>query len=214
MKILTLSDTHGDLPRPPKGDFDVFMHAGDICPNWHLNWRDDGPEQMFWIQNTFCPWLRQINAKHKLCVMGNHDSDVYVKHIKDILQDEAEATLLHDEVATIDGKKFYGHPWTLVPKGFPVDAWNFAATSEDTMALACKLIPDDTEVLLTHSPPHGILDATFGRLIGSQALLDRVKALPNLRLHVYGHCHESRGRGRRDECIHVNSAARWHEINL
>lgn len=49
------------------------------------------------------------------------------------------------------------------------------------------------DVLVTHSPPRGILDRNrSGRLAGSAALCRRVlDARP--RLHVFGHCHDQPG---------------------
>ena len=43
------------------------------------------------------------------------------------------------------------------------------------MQKAVSMIPDDTEILLTHSPPYGILDKTLkGEHVGSKELAERV----------------------------------------
>jgi Icc-related predicted phosphoesterase len=57
------------------------------------------------------------------------------------------------------------------------------------------LIPEDVDILVTHSPPYGILDGTlFQENVGSISLYERLyseKIKP--RLHVFGHVHESYG---------------------
>src|ERR1035437_7388616 len=58
------------------------------------------------------------------------------------------------------------------------------------------LIPDDVQVLITHGPPHGILDEVVsprGKDQGCEALRERIVSLPALRLHAFGHIHEAYG---------------------
>jgi len=55
-------------------------------------------------------------------------------------------------------------------------------------------IPVDTEILLTHTPPLGILDTTQGgNQVGCQVLAQAVGGLQSCRLHLFGHIHESHG---------------------
>lgn len=53
-------------------------------------------------------------------------------------------------------------------------------------------IPDDTDVLVTHAPPYGILDRDGSILYGSRELLDRVCSI-RPRLHLFGHIHKAHG---------------------
>jgi Icc-related predicted phosphoesterase len=49
-------------------------------------------------------------------------------------------------------------------------------------------------VLLTHCPPHGLLDKTRrGKHAGCPILLETSKEMDSLRLHVWGHIHEAFG---------------------
>lgn len=69
-------------------------------------------------------------------------------------------------------------------------------------------IPDDTEILLTHTPAHWVLDETRrGVRAGCGVLARRMKELERCRLHVCGHIHEARGaeigEGHK---VHVNAA--------
>ena len=53
-------------------------------------------------------------------------------------------------------------------------------------------IPEDTDVLVTHTPPYGILDRDGSILYGSKELLCRVRVI-HPRLHLFGHIHKSHG---------------------
>lgn len=54
-------------------------------------------------------------------------------------------------------------------------------------------IPPGVGVLITHGPPHGVLDLTNrNERAGSLTLLHRVHEV-GPRLHVFGHIHESAG---------------------
>ena len=53
-------------------------------------------------------------------------------------------------------------------------------------------IPEDTDVLVTHTPPYGILDRDGSILYGSKELLCRVRVI-HPRLHLFGNIHKSHG---------------------
>ena len=53
-------------------------------------------------------------------------------------------------------------------------------------------IPADTDVLITHCPPYGILDFDDGINYGSTELLARIKEIKP-RLHLFGHIHKQHG---------------------
>ena len=67
------------------------------------------------------------------------------------------------------------------------------------------LIPEDTDVLITHGPPRGYGDRCFdGRREGCDDLLARLDVVrPSL--HLFGHIHEDRGHWWRDETLIVNA---------
>ena len=49
--------------------------------------------------------------------------------------------------------------------------------------------------MITHSPPIGVLDRTTdGEFVGSVSLSAQLGFMQNMRLHVFGHIHESYGR--------------------
>ena len=54
-------------------------------------------------------------------------------------------------------------------------------------------IPEDTDILITHSPAYGILDFDDGINYGSEEILHRLPSLPNLKAHLFGHIHAQHG---------------------
>jgi len=81
----------------------------------------------------------------------------------------------------------------------------FTVDTEEELAKKWALIPDDVDILVTHSPPYGILDGipilpktyprslTIGnRHVGSDSLLNRIeRVMP--KIHVFGNIHQSYG---------------------
>jgi Icc-related predicted phosphoesterase len=69
-------------------------------------------------------------------------------------------------------------------------------------------VPDDTNVLITHGPPYGILDRSPGQQehMGDPELLARCKEMPDLRLVCFGHVHGGYGMAERDGVLYVNAA--------
>ena len=83
------------------------------------------------------------------------------------------------------------------------------------------LIPEDTDVLITHGPPHGILDLVPSDMSGNyehagcEELLLAVKRVKP-KLHVFGHIHEGYGVARRARTTFVNACicdAAYRPIN-
>jgi Icc-related predicted phosphoesterase len=190
MRIVCVSDTHGyhSLTEVPPGD--VLVHSGDVC-------RYGGLEDV----EDFNRWLGTLPHPHKVVICGNHDWCFQEK------PDEARARLtnaiyLQDSACEIGGLTFYGSPWT------PLFCdWAFML-SDAELAAKWALIPSRVDVLITHGPPHGILDVTNrNERAGSLALLHRVHELKP-RLHVFGHIHEAAGRFDHDGTIFLNASTK------
>lgn len=186
MKIVCISDTHGlHRQMPDRPDGDVLVHAGDCLGHGS---RAELVE--------FLEWFSAHPHKHKILVAGNHDWAFWDHPVEaaEICKWHGVRYLEDDEV-TIDGVKFYGAPWT--PKFFD---WAFMLPRLSTeLARKWTRIPDDTDVLITHGPPHGIRDEapmpnpdTLDRHVGCEMLLDRVLQV-RPRVHVFGHIHEGYG---------------------
>ncbi len=87
----------------------------------------------------------------------------------------------------IDGLKIYGSPWQ--PRFYD---WAFNLNRGAELEEKWRLIPPDTDVLITHGPPHGILDEVerqyYIENTGCEELRKRVEMICP-KLHVFGHIH-------------------------
>lgn len=224
MKIACASDIHGMIGRAkfawPKAD--VLVLAGDICPNLSRHRRSDAFMQGMWLEDTFAPamstFLMRGMYDHIVMIPGNHDfvfqheEEKARKVLKKIPPPTTGTTfhLLINETAIVDGKVFWGSPWTPWfwdwAFNFPDHNANFARAR--AAARACwEDIPDDVEVLITHGPPKGILDKTRdGKEVGCPWLLERLEDFPFLKAHIFGHIHESYGQAVQNNVTFVNAA--------
>ncbi len=197
MRIVCVSDTHnsGRSVRVPDGD--VLVHAGD------LTFRGTQEEIASELD-----WLASLPHEHKIFVAGNHDwffdsnapSSFHdwrlerSRSVEELLSDYPGLTYLEDTGATVAGLNVWGSPWQ--PNFFD---WAFNFPKDDAGVAARAVwsrVPPETQLLVTHSPPFGTLDVTLpdDERAGDPYLAARLAALPGLRLHVFGHLHESYGR--------------------
>jgi len=186
-----ISDLHGCKPALQGGD--LLIVAGD------LTGRDTMPEYL-----KFNEWLSDQDYKRKIVIAGNHDGliekgvDVLVGKGKNMLCNPLLAHLsvyLQDSGTTFEGLKIWGSPWTPTFLN-----WHFMKDRGDPIKEKWDLIPDDTDILITHGPPYCILDkvevSSKGdkyKRAGCMDLMNRIPQLKNLKLHVFGHIHGSCG---------------------
>ena len=165
MKILHISDTHGKhqiLKDLPNAD--VIVHTGDIT--------EDGTEEEV---KDFIEWVSGLSYAHKIFIAGNHDNCLYGANIEG-LPDNVH--YLCNDGITIDGIKFYGVPMFLHDD------------LDGNLPELFGRIPDDTDVLLTHQPPLGILDEQDGINYGDYTLYKRVMDV-RPKYHLFGHLHHT-----------------------
>ena len=180
VRIVALSDTHclhDQVTNLPDGD--ILVHAGDFTGR-------GGYKALM----KFAAWLSKQKDKyaHRVVIAGNHDFGLQDHPVATKALFDSKVIYLENQSRTICGLKFWGSPYTL-----PFYRWAFMA-DENTLAEMYSHIPEDTQVLITHGPPRGILDkSSRGEHCGSEALYERIKQLPNLKVHIFGHIHEGHG---------------------
>ena len=70
-----------------------------------------------------------------------------------------------------------------------------------------NMIPEDSDVVVTHGPPYGIQDlTTSNHHAGCKSLLDRMLKIKP-KLHIFGHIHEAYGTTEKDGVIFHNASA-------
>jgi len=177
MRIVAVADTHtfeSELGGVPDGD--VFVHAGDMVRGGSL-------EEMAPVAE----WIRSLPHRHKIVVAGNHDW-CFARtpdSARALLGDET--IYLQDTGCVIDGVRIWGSPWQ--PEFCD---WAFNLPRGPMLAERWALIPDDTDVLITHGPPKGFGDWTQADRAGCSDLLDAVRRVRPA-LHLYGHIHQDGG---------------------
>ena len=173
MRLVLGSDLHGHLPDVPPCD--ILVLAGDLLP--------DTDKQEVFIGQSLRPWLNRAPAQEIVATWGNHDGKPFRNGNYGL-----RGHWLVDRSAVVMGLKFHGSPWCR-----PIGRWAWQAP-EHIMKYIYSLVPDDVDILLSHTPPYGICDkAKDGNYCGSEELFERMKSLPNLKLLVCGHIHEGRG---------------------
>lgn len=196
MKLVCISDTHNkheDMDDLPDGD--VLIHSGDMT----LLGKSKELKRV-------SEWLLDQPHKHKIVIPGNHDlsldpdfkgrgslppievAEKYFKHF----------TFLRHESVTLEGVKFFGSPHT--PQFFD---WAFMYPRH-LGAEIWRNVPDDTDVLITHGPPYGILDFS-NEHAGCPHLRDRVLEVQP-KVHIFGHIHEGYGLDMLGETLCINAA--------
>jgi len=215
MRIVCISDTHtlqkGMKHSIPFGD--VLLHAGDVMDSGY------DPQDIWYFVN----WFGELPHKHKIFIAGNHDRwfENRPEHAKQFVDDKNKElverglppiTYLFDEEIVIDGLKFYGSPWQ--PE---FCNWAFNLYRGPDLQQVWAKIPDDTDVLITHGPPMGILDFTEydKESVGCEMLMERINKVKPM-LHLFGHIHEAYGVEEKDGTIFCNASIctlRYHPIN-
>tara|TARA_R100000951_G_scaffold116766_1_gene130563 strand:+ start:5128 stop:5859 length:732 start_codon:yes stop_codon:yes gene_type:complete len=206
MKIVTISDTHNRHKEISLGSGDILIHSGDAT----------GRGQSGEIE-PFLKWYGKQDFTYKIFVAGNHDWGFEREPERyEAMCKKYGVIYLNDSGYTIQdfdtGKdiKIWGSP---VQPTFCNWAFNrdieFIVHEDPYHGIKrhplikphWDLIPNDTDILITHGPPEGILDDVpiHSAISGSvehvgcphlrDAILNRVKP----KLHVFGHIHPKNG---------------------
>ncbi len=196
MIIDCISDLHGYLPKLEGGD--LLIVAGDLTA------RDESEQYEYFFE-----WLSEQNYRKKIFISGNHDN----LHMSQF--DWFDAEYLCDSGTEFEGLKIFGTPWTKTFPGMNPHCKAFTCDTEDQLHDKFKLIPHDTNILISHSPPYGVLDGIpmeDGSLfhVGSTSLSKAIATHwdSGLIFHVFGHIHEAYG-----ERKEQNPIFSTHQIN-
>ncbi|MCJ1277960.1 hypothetical protein MMC21_005774 [Puttea exsequens] len=185
IRLVCISDTHTHKPNfLPLGD--VFIHAGDLTNAGSVKEIQDQVD-----------WIDSLPYAHKIVIAGNHDSyfDPRSRRTEDAQKEICWGSIHYLQHSSIKLSfpcqenrelKFYGAPQIPAcggddfafqyPRGR--DAWS-------------GIVPLDTDVLITHTPPKYHLDLQAG--MGCEFLLKEVWRV-SPKLHVFGHVHAGYGR--------------------
>lgn len=196
MKLVFISDTHGqhrqltDLP-----DGDMLFHCGDFMTDGHCH--VEAIDFLDWFSNVG-------DFKHRIFIAGNHDRllEESPTFKQQLLNEFENVTYLQDSEVVIDSIKIYGTPYQ--PK-FRNWAFNLPRGGEELKS-KWEQIPMDADILLTHSPPYGVLDdVREGVNVGCKMLKERVEQVKPT-IHAFGHIHECPGELSLENTHYINAA--------
>lgn len=194
MIIDCIADLHGFMPKDMQ-DGDLLLMCGDYTA------RDTITEWGY-----FFTWLKRQPHRKKIMIAGNHDGWLYDAFPKTEKEAEDHKDLLNladyqqhfeylcDSSSEFEGFKIWGSPWSpYFPQVNPKCA--YFMVNEVELAYKFQQIPEDTDILMTHTPPYGILDTNIrNECCGSTALRDHLDNRVHPKLHFFGHIHENHGR--------------------
>lgn len=194
MKICHFSDTHGNihtLERPE--DVDIFVCSGDFFPNSEC-FTDEAQigYQRDWFRNhrskethgmTPREYMREFfGGKPVIWVPGNHD---WIDLSEELPRDNVYL-LSESSPRVILGKRFAGFRYIPYIAGW----WKGEIQETDFAPIINRAFDFNPDILVTHTPPVGILCGEGGSRALLSALMYREHSI---KLHLFGHIHKLGG---------------------
>ena len=214
MKLVAISDTHNAHRRLDIPECDFLIHAGDESAR--------GEEREV---RLFAEWFDEQPAKYLIWIPGNHSLGFearYPESLDWIKRASPRTFVLMNEAITVKGIKIWGSP---VTPWF--HDWAYNVDRGSAIAEYWSAIPPDADIVVTHGPPHGILDlngekpsrpdwsdGTTQQHTGCEELA-KVIARVKPKFHIFGHIHEARGVEVKDGTTYVNASIMdRHYVNI
>lgn len=192
MRFICISDTHMSHRGFSLPYGDILIHAGDATST-------GTPDEV----DRFLHWFAAQSHPHKILIAGNHDWLYQKDPVKasSLLEKHPGITYLQDSGVEIEGVKFWGSPW----QPWFLD-WAFNLPRKGSrLREVWNQIPIDTDVLITHGPPHGVLDQVHGgEHLGCEELKIRLAAV-RPRIHLFGHIHDGYGVAQSKLTTYINA---------
>lgn len=185
--LCIIADTHQKHRELTIPQCDILIHCGDFCSFQ----RDD----LKTLEDVDA-WFAESAASHVICIGGNHDFMLQSREFQ-----FAHAEFLEDRLIEVGGLSIYGSPWCPDLSGFAYYQ-NDAGLEEKW-----RRIPEGIDVLITHTPPQGILDVpSSGKIhLGCPHLRNELRRIQP-KLHVFGHVHASHGAHEDGKTQYFNAA--------
>lgn len=195
IQITCISDTHNQHRKLDKflDKSDLLIHAGDLTSR--------GSEEEI---KKFINWYESLEGfNEKIFIAGNHDFLFQDKptFCKKFLED-FNMKYLESSNFNYNGINIWGVPYQPI-----FHNWAFNLNDEELVE-KWNEIPNDTDIIVVHGPPYGILDETVrGEKAGCKFLLDRIKTVKP-KIVIFGHIHEAAGYlyNREDDTHYINAA--------
>lgn len=181
--IWHISDTHSyhRLLKVPD-NIDIVVHSGDFS-NYYNVYKNE-PEAKDFLQ-----WYANLPIKHKILIAGNHDALPALdnKSFRQLCND-LNIIYLENESIEIEGINIWGSPYTPT-----FGNWYFMK-DRGKLDKIWRQIPDNTDIVVVHGPPKGILDVSINvnkgvDLCGCGSLRSHILNRVKPKLMLFGHIH-------------------------
>ncbi len=207
LNVVCLSDTHGEHRKVCLGNMgkiDILIHAGDWTNNCELGEVED-----------FLNWFRDQPARHRILVAGNHEryldpnfvfsevldadatSDMAwsintkAERVRNLVRSCAGVTYLENDSIIVDGIKIFGMPHSVTST--QSGSHDGFRRNDNKANIPWWSFPKNTDILVSHGPPFGIMDMSESQHLGSVQLRRKVDVhRPDV--HVFGHIHNNHGK--------------------
>lgn len=209
IRVVCISDTHTHFPSTEIPAGDILIHAGDLT----------NAGSIAEIQKQI-DWLCSLSHKEIVVISGNHDTYLdprtrpslsdgqregeidwkrihYLQHRRlslTITPTSSLGTASDSRTHLLSGQqqsrriRIYGAPQIPACGPMTVHAFQYPR-GQDAWS---ETVPEDTDILVTHTPPKYHLDLPLSEGLGCQYLLEEVKRVKPT-LHVFGHVHWGAG---------------------
>lgn len=155
MKIVAISDLHGELPIIEK-EADIMIIAGDISP---MLIQFHHPEMIRWLKGEFTEWIKGLPVEKVYLVAGNHDF-VFQNASKSLIMELQFLTsqkliyLKNESVKHIDSD---GNIWNIfgTPYCHIFGSWAFMCNNS-VLEEKFQEIPNEVDIIISHDPPFGV----------------------------------------------------------
>ena len=216
IRVICFSDTHSGHQKVPIEWFppgDIALFAGDFTNVGSLK-----------DTKSFISFYASLPYKYKVLIAGNHEvtydkenreriighytrheteecnNNIDIDSIKNEAINDDRVIYLEDSSVELMGLKIYGSPYSV-----EFGNWAFP-TFDNEKGSRWEKIPNDTDIVLVHGPPYGILDKTTRGLNAGCPYLKKKISKIKPALCVFGHIHEAYGVVQKKNTIYANAS--------
>lgn len=205
MRVGHFSDLHGDLKVvsvfvEKHGRPDLWICTGDFFPNQPtLTDRSEEEYQGRWFRRESSSFLRALGDVPVIWCPGNHD---FV---------DARTVIPHAHHITPDGfLDLMGHRFSGFREIPYINGrWKGEIQELDFVSIIDDALSHDPDILVTHTPPYGILGCTSSLdEVGSTTLAQYLMYVEHkIKHHFFGHIHECGGQSVEEGGIEFHNSA-------
>ncbi len=190
-RVTVISDTHcrHSEIKMPAGD--LLIHCGDMFDLFSRT-----PQRVSAIDS----WFGKQSFEKIIVTGGNHDRQIEAE-LAHRSQPLANAHFLNEGLIEFRGLKIFAAAWV------PYLSKHAFYKDQSALAKVWAGVPSDIDILVTHTPPQGILDKSrAGQSLGCPSLADEMQRI-SPRVHCFGHVHASAGHQRIGDTLFINASS-------